>query len=206
MDANAFQSTADLTSKIIMEHYDLGSMDFDFLNEFYQLDTLQFKMSINLDTMNWTSLPDLRALTKLFIEESSGLDQISLGPVLVRGLTDLVFNQTKLSDEAANRILEWVLISSQDTLEKLNLDYNDFTKIPDQIKSFKQLNSFTARGQTSTGGIDTVSQDSLSLQTGVSEIILENCNVKTIEPQAFKGKMLISSLFHFLFVLNKYNL
>jgi len=153
VDANAFQSTKGSTTKFKLSFVDCTLLDLSFLSGFDKLAHLMFS---NIDNIQdcLPSLPPLPRLTFLRFELCSGLKKIKSFPNLVNGLEHIRFenghynkfiSNKVLDDITVDRIIDWLLLSSSNTLEGLSIIYvfhfygNGISKI--EPGAFKGINT-----------------------------------------------------------------
>lgn len=124
----------------------------------------------------------------------SGLGEIANFPTLINGLKYIAFlpidDYETSADETIDRLLKWVLISSSNTLQYITIEYfREMTKIPQQIPSFKALKYL----QLQHNGISVIRSGSLHFSVPVTFLSLQDNQIESIEPGAFKGMII-----HFL--------
>ncbi len=91
-------------------------------------------------------------------------------------------------DVGANRILNWALESSRDTLSTLRLEKLNLSKIPTQISDFSSLTYVNIKDNKEQ--IPVISANSFSFNKTVPIIDLisvQRCQVVDIEVGAFQG-------------------
>ena len=188
VDINAFRSTKNLTKTLSIHNCDGIQLDINFLSGFDHLTNLTFDTVTNIQDF-FPKLPSLPSLTVFVLNYVSGLVDIQTLPNLVNGLKyvgvtphedDEVWN-----DETMDSILEWLLLSSANTLEYLSLTESDYlTQIPSQIPSFKAL-SYLRITNTKVYNIKSAA---LVFSVPVVSLRLNHNSIKTIQPGAFQGK------------------
>ena len=188
VDINAFRSTKNLTKTLSIHNCDGIQLDINFLSGFDHLTNLTFDTVTNIQDF-FPKLPSLPSLTVFVLNYVSGLVDIQTLPNLVNGLKyvgvtphedDEVWN-----DETMDSILEWLLLSSANTLEYLSLTESDYlTQIPSQIPSFKAL-SYLRITNTKVYNIKSAA---LVFSFPVVSLRLNHNSIKTIQPGAFQGK------------------
>ena len=117
----------------------MSRLDFQFLSGFDQISEIDFSWSSNVNKADWTSFPPLSSLDYFKMVGSRGLNEWTAFPKIAKGLTLLYMYSDNIQDEAMNRILNWAVKYSADTLEILLIHENDLTEIPRQIASFQRL-------------------------------------------------------------------
>lgn len=154
VDIDAFRSTKNLTKTLFIYNCDGIKLNINFLTGFDNLKNLTFDTVTNIQDF-FPKLPPLPSLTVLVLNYVSGLVDVQTLPNLVIGLKyvgltpheqDEIWN-----DETVHSILEWLLLSSANTLEYLSLTESDYlTQVPSQIPSFKALNYLRIKTQRFT--------------------------------------------------------
>ena len=185
IDRDAFLATASETSIVYISNCDLSLLDFAWLDGFNKLTSLSFYESSNLHQASWTSLPILNRLSKLSINFCKGLNE-RFDPPVITSLREIQLEGNGLLDQPMGRLLNWVLISSAESLTKLQMSMNLLTRVPTQIASFKNLNYLDIHGQENGTGM-LVTKGSLSFQSPVKYIYAAVNGISTIEPGAFEG-------------------
>lgn len=185
---NAFRSTKNFTKSIFFYGFDFSEVDLSFLRGFGQLRNFTLSNCFNIE-ISFTTLPPLPSLSILDLTEVQGFQEMETFPILANGLKYAAFVSREyeaiLSDSQLSRILDWVLISSADSLERLTLERNfHVTKIPKQISSFKALNYLNLRECR----IRSIKSGDLSFSVPIKTLILFNSSISDIEPGAFQGK------------------
>ena len=97
-------------------------------------------LSITLFNLSVFNLPQLPQLIKIKIINVTGLNHDYEFPDLVNGLEILHLESDRLSDERVDHILSKIKMGpSVNTLTYLDLDGNNLTRIPTQLKTFQGL-------------------------------------------------------------------
>ncbi len=196
VDPNAFRSTKNFTKTIIVHGFDCTHLDLAFLSGFDQLINFTLAYSSDIE-YSLPTLPPLPSLSILDITFALGLEEMQTFPNLVNGLKyatfvsreDAVWSHSKISN-----VLDWILLSSADSLEYLTFESNyQLTQIPKQIVYFKALSSLNLRDCN----IKSISPGALSFSVPVKTLNLLNNEIAYISPGAFLGNI----LFHFSFKL-----
>ena len=186
IDPLAFRFTRRNTVSFRMENWDLKSQsDFNFLNEFEVLEELYIHRSVNIN--GFQSLPDLPALTALYILSCPSLTDIPFPDLTPARLKLLVVASSHLDDQATSNILISVgASSSANSIEHIDFNDNGITNIPRQFRSFSKLNVLNL----SRNKILTIPQYSLIFTTTpVISIDLSYNGVASIESGAFEGSL-----------------
>lgn len=201
VDPNAFRFTKNYTTKFMLDTLDCSALDFRFLSEFTQLTNLTIYRMENmaLCLQNLTKLP--QTLTNLEISYPNGMNELTSLPTLTNGLKVSYFWGFPLSDptrkwnvEVMDKILDWVLNSSADTLHSLSFcRMNLLTEVPSQIVSFKALNKVWLKYNK----LSTIKIGSFSFKVPVARLDLIGNGITEIESGAFQGKYGISSIIVF---------
>ena len=115
IDPQAFRSSKNYAQSFQSSYYDIGELDFNFLDGFDQLYSISFDLASNVHLANWTSLPPLRNLTGLGIGSSRpDLNEWTTFPNLIRGLKYMILEKNQLNDEVLIRIMNWAEIFSSE--------------------------------------------------------------------------------------------
>lgn len=181
----AFDYAAVLTKEFAIGYCDLSSLTWTFLAGFERLDTLWILSSNNVHRIQWTTLPVLPFLSALKIRDSQGLNEWISFPHLANGLKEVYLGSNGLDDRGINRILNWLLKSSEETVKSLSLDGNGLTSLPAQIPFFARLEDL----DVSYNKISFIPTGSLNFSVAVSRLDLSLCPITRIEPGAFQGKL-----------------
>jgi len=190
---NAFRFTQNLTSKLILGTLDCSELDFSFISGFTQITnlTLLDVGNIQLCLQRIAELP--RTLTHLEISYPTGMNEILNLPNLTNGLTVAKFagfperDPTRKWDiETMEKVLDWVLLSSANTLKSLSFTrMNLMTEVPSQIiRSFADL----CRVWLTKNNITTIKTGAFSFKVPVCVLDLVNNGITQIEPGAFQGE------------------
>ena len=130
---------------------------------------------------------DLPNLQLLDFQGCSGLRELTNFPNLTNGLTFFSLKAVSeiLDDETLSKMLDWVLLSSSNTLEYLRIEEsNSITQVPQHISSFKALKSLIFR----YNNVSTIKTGLFNLTAPVTYLHLHANGIKFIEPGAFHGK------------------
>ena len=132
-DPEAFRSSRNFLRTIHIFGFDVGELDFYFLQGFQKLDFLIVVYCTNIHLANWTTLLDLPSLASLEIANSrSGLEEWTLFPNHLNGLHSISMTENEIDTPTMNRVLKWILDSSASTLKQLNIAKNAMTQIPNK--------------------------------------------------------------------------
>lgn len=187
IDPNAFRSTKNFTKTIEMYGFDCSQLDLTFLFGFDQLINLTLLSLTNIE-YSLPTLPPLPSLSFLDLTDVEGLEEMEIYPDLVNGLKYAAFvpdEGSTWTDSTISNVLDWVLLSSADSLEHLTLENNELlTKIPKQIASFKALSNLNLRHCHITN----IKPGALTFSVPVKTLILLDNWIKDIKPGAFQGK------------------
>ena len=122
------------------------------------------------------SLPPLPLLNRLDVLQSKGMNQLSKFPNLTNGLIKAKFGggendaQYSLNNEATNRIIDWLLLSSTNTLEEIIfVNMTKLTRVPHKISSFKALKELWLYGNN----ISSIKSGAFSFSVPVSTLSIE---------------------------------
>jgi len=195
VDANAFRSTKSYTVKFSINIIDCTYLDLGFLSGFDQLTQLNL-FNINNIQHCLPSLSSLPRLTSLYIRHCSGMNEFYNFPALINGLkhfsilnydgpTTEFHSNLIINDETVDRIIDWLLLSSDNTLEEMEIaNMNQVTFVPHKIASFKALRKVWIP----RNNISTIKSGAFSFSVPVSLLGIHGNGIKEIEPGAFQGK------------------
>ena len=122
VDANAFRLTKNYTNEFSIYYVDCTLLDLGFLSEFNNLTKLDFSHIDNIQHC-LPSLPPLPKLTSLDFSFCTGMNHPNMFPTLTNGLKKFFFFgdvdniDTMYNDETVDRIVDWLLLSSSNTLK-----------------------------------------------------------------------------------------
>ena len=192
VDPQAFRSSKDTTQQIDISYCLMNRLDFEFMSGFNRVTETHFSGMSYVNLANWTSFPELPNLDQFSIFSSKGLNDWTTFPKLVKGLSYLSLSYNAIQNDAMDRILNWTVQYSADTLQELYIDQNDLTTIPWQlpVHSFLKLETLGLANQKT--GIPFIPNgtfyhlvDRLSLYYLYSL----NAGIQTIQEGAFQGKI-----------------
>jgi len=199
IDMNAFRYSQNFTTEIVLRGCDLGDLDLSFLKGFDQLKTLSIDRATDFHK-SFVTLPPLKILNRLSLractEDVTEKVWTKFPPPLVHGITELCLSyHDDLDDSILSRILDWVLVSSADTLREFDIFQNKkMTTIPPQVREFKKLVYFSA----SHNGLPlSLSEDSLKFSGPMENIHLTSSQIDNIIPGTFKGEYFVKFIFDF---------
>jgi len=90
-----------------------------------------------------------------------------------------------VNDETVDRIMNWLLMSSSNTLEYLTIIYmNQVTKVPSKIPSFKALQKLYLY----YNNISTIEPGEFAFSAPVLKLSIFGNGIREIKPGAFQGK------------------
>ena len=190
IDSKVFRSTKSYTKTLKLNSIDCFLLNFNFISDFDQLNELYLTNIWNIQ-MCFPTLPSLPSLTTLVIGYSSGLNELYSFPFLINGLKNfdlLGFEnyppESSLTDETVGRVVDWLLISSENTLEEIRIvNMNRVTRVPRQISSFKALRKLWLHNNN----ISTIKSGELYFTAPVSLLDIKQNGIKEIEAAAFQG-------------------
>ncbi len=193
VDADAFRSTKSYTKEFGINIIDCTLLDLSFLSGFDKLTKLHFNNIYKIQHC-LPSLPPLFRLITLYISHCSGMNELYNFPVLTNGLKDARFSNDDISkfhsnkiinDETLDRIIDWLLLSSANTLEEMSVIYmNQLTQVPIKISTFKALRKLWLYDNS----ISTIKSGAFSFSVPVSLLSIHRNGIREIEPGAFQGK------------------
>jgi len=186
---DAFRATKSYTKHIELNSIDHSDLNLGWLSGFVQLSTLSFTWNLNL----WNSFPTLPSLPSLTILDIYqcvvGIKDMEEFPSLGNGLKFFEFYPSVEEDEESlNRVLDWLLLSSAETLEFLKINsVANMTGIPSQISSFKALKFLSYNNEHKSTTI--LKKGALSFKVPVTNLRLfvNGVTIFEIEPGAFQG-------------------
>ena len=95
-----------------------------------------------------------------------------------------------LTDKTVDRVMDWLSLSSADSLEELTIINMDrMTKVPRQLPSFKALTKLWLHNNN----ISTIKNETLYFTAPVFLLDIKQNGIKEIDTNAFKGM-------HFFFI------
>jgi len=196
VNPNAFRSTKRHTEIFTMNRIDCTVLDFGFLTGFDKLTNLTFANIHNIQHC-LPSLPPLSRLTSLDFQYCAGLNDLNVLPTLKNGLKAVQFFgstdniQETINDATAARIMDWLLLSSANTMEEMTIvNMNQVTQVPHKISSFKALRALKLHGNS----ISVIKSGAFSFSVPVSELNINENGIKEIESGAFQGKHFIVNI------------
>ncbi len=150
VDADAFRSTKNFTKTFLIYYVDCTFLDLGFLSGFNELTSLTF-FGLNNIQHCLPRLPPLPKLTSLNFTLCTGMNHINTFPTRSNGLKVVIFFgyliddiDKSYNDETVDRIVDWLILSSANTLEQMTIEYmNQVTRVPHKIPSFKALTSIS---------------------------------------------------------------
>ena len=187
IDPQAFRSSKNTTESVNFFLCNMSRLDFDFLAGFDRITYTSFIGMSSFDQADWASFPLLPSLYWIFVYGSKGLNDWTTLPQLARGLTWLQLQASEIQDVAMDRILNWTLQSSADTLQNLIIDGNDLKNIPKQIPSFLKLQFLYMNDQRA--GIPVIPSGSFLCNMQTYRLYALNNGIATIQDNAFLGSV-----------------
>ena len=191
IDPNAFNSSSDYLREIIISNCDLGRLDFSFLIGFDLLNFLKIRNPSSIEKANWNLLPSLPSLIQLEITNYKELNNNwndwtqALRP-LTNGLNRLIC-YASVDDEAADRLVQWLLNSSATTLQRLELRQTKMTKIPPGISNFRNLATELII-TCSDSEMNALEENSIKFEVLPMKIQISGCGIRKLQPGAIQGK------------------
>jgi len=191
VDTDAFRSTKSYTEKLTITYIDCTLLDLSFLSGFDKLTHLNL-WNINNIQICLPRLPPLPKLNRLEFKYATGMNHLlNIYPTLTNGLKVFWFygwrpdNDKTYNDETIDHIMDWLLLSSANTLEEmLIIDMNQMTRVPHKVASFKALKKLLLYDNN----ISTIKSGELSFSVPVSLMSIYGNGIEEIEPGAFQGK------------------
>jgi len=189
VDANAFRSTKSFTNNFTIGRFDCTLLDLKFLSGFDKLTQLYLHNIYNIHNC-LPSLPPLPRLVTFFLKYCTGMNNLNIFPSLTNGLEKVRFYSTvtnihtHYNDEIVDRIINWLLLSSANTLEEMTIiNMDQMTRVPHKIPSFKALKNVWLQDNR----ISTIKSGSFSFSVPVSLLNIQGNRIREIEPGAFQG-------------------
>ena len=187
IDSKAFNAS----SRLKIENCDLGRLDFSFLIGFRQLDALMIANSSSMEKANWEILPLLPQLMQIIIRNDNPLIQndwnkwIQKLPPLTNGLITFIC-YGGVDDEAADRLVQWLLSSSAATLEHLEMQQTKLTQIPQGISNFENLIDILII-TCNKSEIKVLEENAIKFDVLPYKIEISHCGIREIKSGAIKG-------------------
>jgi len=130
VDTNAFRSTKNYTDEFSINYVYCTLLALGFLLEFDKLTKLDFSHIENIQH-SLPSLPSLPRLDSLEFRFCTGMNHLNstfsiptMFPTLRNGLKTIkLFSVIYNNDETVDRIVDWILLSSENTLEEIKMQY-----------------------------------------------------------------------------------
>ena len=190
IDQDSFRSSLETLQRMYINNCDLSRLKFDFLAGFDKLQVLHIQTSSNVGKARWNDLPPLPILKYLKIGTTKPADwnewAINL-PTLVNGLMVIVLTGGSLGNDATNSIMQWLLESSLETLEQIEMLGTQLTRIPRQLSYFKRLSGVTIGCRGSN--ILVLERSSFKFSVPVRSIEIFDCGIQELKPGAFQGRL-----------------
>ena len=187
IDPNAFKSSSNSLQNLVIYNCDLSRLDFSFLTGFDQLLGLGIVNPTSIFNLTLPPLPSLLKLAIIVWNENWNWNEWTqiLHP-LTNGLHEFTFI-AGVDDEAANRLVQWLLNSSATTLQRLELLQTKITKIPQGISNFENL--FDRLIITcNESEIKVLAENSINFFNGLpEEIQITRCGIGELQPGAIQG-------------------
>lgn len=192
IDRNAFRSSSSTLSKFVIENCDVSQLDLSFLTGFTNLTELIFSGTTNIHKCLPTMPYGFNHLVSLIIYLSKGMAELTTFPQLYVGLETFhvtgEYGRTPDDGAAAGRVLDWLVETSSHTLKKLGQSaMEDLTEVPEQILSFKRLDTI----HLENNAITTVKSGAFKFSSVPGkELSLSYNELSLIEPNAFQGALI----------------
>ena len=186
--SNAFMSSRNTTENLEIDHCNLEHLKFDFMTGFTKLIDLKILNSINVGRAGWTLMPPLPALEQIHFQGWASHDWkewLANLPNLSKGLEDVTFYNTGFGNEKIDRLLNWLLKTSNKSLNRIEMPGTSMTRIPKQLSSFVSLEILILGCQDST--IDIIAENAFSFFVPISALELVECGIREIKPKFLYG-------------------
>lgn len=186
---DAFASSRTTAYFVSFYRGDFSQFDFQFLAGFDRLGQIDISECYNVHLAEWAAMPSLPGLEYFTIQRSTGLNEWSNFPTFSQGLLRLHLPGNVIEDEAIDRIVNWTVTESGNKLEWLDIHSNKLTRIPMHIPQFTKLRFLDLSRQAIYGsGMEVIHAESLVFRSSTFfGLVLDHCNISTIEPGAFAG-------------------
>ncbi len=191
VDMNAFRSTKNYTKAFTIANMNCSHQDLRFLTGFNQLTNLTLHNLYDIHICEKT-LPGFPRLTTLNLH--SRHSTLNFFPLLTNGLKVALFWGNEdypdrvLHDENIDQTIDWLLLSSSNTLEELTIgQMRRLTRVPRQISSFKALKKLWLN----ENGISSIKPGALSFSAPVSSLNIFGNGISEIKTGAFQGKFIL---------------
>ena len=194
IDPNAFNSSANYFKKqLTIWNCDLSHLNFSFLIGFAKLSHIHIINPTSIEMANWEYLPPLPSLIELEIRDDNGVIQNDWNgwtlklPPLTKGLETFIC-YGGVDDEAADRLVQWLLNSSATTLQLLDMFQTKLTRIPPEISNFENLIQ-KLRITCKDSEIKVLMENSINfVNAPPSEIQISYCGTGELMPGAIQGR------------------
>lgn len=191
VDTNALQSTKNYTKALKILNMNCSHLNIQFLKGFNQLTNLTLNNMGDIHICAKT-LPGFPRLTTLNLH--SRYSTLNFFPLLTNGLKVALFWGNEdypdrvLHDENIDQTIDWLLLSSSNTLEELTIgQMRRLTRVPRQISSFKALKKLWLN----ENGISSIKPGALSFSAPVSSLNIFGNGISEIKTGAFQGKFIL---------------
>ena len=164
---------------------DLRQLSFEFMNGFNNLAAIQLLTDLNINSASWSTLPLLQDLVYLKINYGTGMNQWTNFPRLA-GLAWLDLSYNDIQDGPMSNILNWILGSSADTMQFIEIAYNSLTSIPSQIASFPNWEDLIINNQN-PASMRTITARSIRTNADIGFVNIKSNGITTIQCGAFEG-------------------
>ena len=177
------------SSSFEIEGCDISQWNLNFFSGFHRFVALHIINASNFHLANWTSMPPLPYLSHLYIAKGAkDLNQWITFPNLSVGLQGLHIFDCEINDAAMDRILNWALKTSANTLESLDISGNNLAKVPHQMSSFKKIRSINlSKQKTTIPSLSANGSFAFPKNHSISFISAAGNRIASIQPGAFQG-------------------
>ena len=187
---DAFVSTKNSTEFFLIFECDLRRFDFSFLAGFNKLLSLSIINASHVERARWIGMSALPVLEMLEISSDETTDWNKWSnhlPKLTNGLVEveLLDGFGFIGDEIADRIVQWLLDSSIETLANFRMLGTALSRIPTNLSLFKQLAIIIFSCRKSVMMV--IKENSFRFSYNPITISIESCRIEKIEPGAFQG-------------------
>ena len=195
IDPNAFNLSSKTLRELCIINCDLEHLNFSFLTGFNQFRVLKIKNPSNIEKVKWNHLsllPNLKELEITINEELQNdwneWNNWNAWTLQLRSLTNRLEKFTcyaGVDDEAADRLLQWLLNSSVKSLEFLEMNQAKITRIPPGISKFQYL--IDLKISCNDTKIKMLAKNSIKFNILPQTISIYKCGISELQPGAIEG-------------------
>ena len=180
INANAFRSSQSTALDLSVEKCDLRQLDWTFLADFYNLQSLHLTGSSLMNMQ--MNMPLLSSISALHLRQCGDFESLYPPQQTLNLIRLEIDNSFNVSDKVFDLIVSSAAAVGR--LEILSLIGNQMTRIPSAVGNFSRLRSLFMDDNR----IEFLPSGSLHVSsTALSSVHLTNNSLHTIQPGAFKG-------------------